>query len=213
MVDPVIIVIGIIFIIIVAMIIVGLFYFNRVVPAQPLITDFGLTIRTPNNLYMSIENINIPSEEENDIFPIITLKSLATGQPPEPTEGWYLDRVTNATTANANLVTFFNPSNSGYITYTVDANNNIVNNIIRADAITKPPDPVPGVPESFRGWFEVMQNSVDKTTTFKSLYPGPIRGQPQYLIAGNLGQVSVNPNLIPVTIGIPTNNNNIWIVG
>jgi hypothetical protein len=212
MVSAVTIVVGIIFVIIVIMIIVGFFYLNRVRAPTPLVTDFGLTIRTPNGLYMSLENMGVTVSGRTNVNPIMALKGLPTGQTPEPTEGWQLIRPSND--PNSNIVTLFNPSNSGYIRYTVDGNGNIVGGYILVDRNTPPPDPpTAGSTGSFLGWFELSQNNVNGTSTFKSLFPGPIKGQEQYLIAGNMGQIPDNPNIVPVTIGIPSNGNNIWIVG
>lgn len=211
MVSPIIIVLAIIFVIIVAIIITGFFYLNRDRPPIALITDFGLTIRTPNQLYLSIENVNITNPATQDIIPVMTLKNLPNGQSAEPTEGWYLLRPSN--NQQANIVTFFNPSNSGYIGYTLNSSGNVSNGVIPMNSITKPPDPIEGNPASFLGWFALEQNSVDNTTKFRSLYPGPVRSQDQYLITGTLGSLTLNPNVIPVTIGVPTNNNNLWIVG
>ena len=212
MVTPITIALGIIFIIIVLMIIVGFFYLNRVVPPTALVTGFGLTIKTSNGLYLSIENIDAASGQGvPNIMPIMVVKGLPNGQPPEPTEGWQLLRPTNQ--PKSNIVTFFNPSNSGYIKYVVDANGNIVGNIINVAQITPPPDPVDGNPASFLGWFALEQNAINNTTLFRSLYPGPIRGQNQYLIPGVLGQIPNDPNITPATIGIPSNGNNEWIVG
>lgn len=210
MVEPLTIVIGIIFVIVVLIIIVGLVAYNRNRSATELITNFGLTIKNNSSgLYMSMEMIRTAAGvEPENIFPIMILKSIPSGQDPEPTEGWILTRTLNNPTDN--LVTFFNPSTSGYITYDVDANGNIVGGIIRTDAVT-PVQPVPGDNLSFIGWFELSQTN--NITTFKSLFPGSIKGQNQYLIPGNLGQIATNPNTLPVTIGIPSNNNNQWIVG
>lgn len=211
MVNPIVIVLAIIFVIIVAIIITGFFYLNRDRPPIALITDFGLTIRTPDQLYLSIETVNVPNIATINIIPIMVVKGLPTGQPPEPTEGWYLLRPSN--NQQGNIVTFFNPTNSGYINYTVNSNGNILFNVIPQDSVTIPPDPVEGNPASFLGWFALEQNSVDNTTKFRSLYPGPIRGQDQYLITGTAGSLTFNPGVIPVTIGVPSNNNDVWIVG
>ena len=210
MVEPTTIVLGIIFLLIVLIIVVGFFYFNKSRPSTALITTFGLTIKTPGGLYMSMENISIiTSPIDVKIFPVMALKPLAQNQDAEPTQGWILKRPTFD--PNSNIVTFFNPSNSGYMNYTVDANGNIVDGVITIYGENIPPDPIAGDPASFLGWFEMNQNN--NITTFKSLFPGQIKGQDQYIIPGTERQISANPNVLPVTIGLPTGTNNQWIVG
>lgn len=205
----------IIFILVLLIIIVTLVFFNRTVAAVPLITDFGLTVRNLNSgLYMSIENITSTSGATG-IFPIMTVKALSQGQPAEPTEGWVLNRPTDTPTGTT--VTFFNPSNSGYIQYTTNsAGTSLDPNYILVDRPSVPPDPSASTGPSNIGWFSMSQLLVGNTTitTFKSIYPGQLNGQDQYLIPGVEGSASPsNPNIIPVTIGVPNNNNHYWVVG
>jgi hypothetical protein len=214
MVDVTTILLAIIFIIIIAIIIVTLLYFNRNIPAVALITNFGLTIQNVNTgLYMSIENINTSTSPTIlNAFPIITLKSLAPEQSPEPTEGWLLDRPTDAPTSTT--VTFFNPSNGGYINYNVNLDGTSLNpNYISVDRSSIPSNPTGGTGSIY--WFDIQQTLVGRNTitTFKSLYPGQLNGQDQFLIPGTVGISPNNPNVFPVTIGVPSNNNHYWIVG
>ena len=212
MVDPVIIILAIIFVIIVLIIIVSFFYLNRNIAPVALITNFGLTIRTVNRLYLSLQIVNVPNSASTiDDRPIITINALADGQSPVTTEGWYLIRPSNNLTGN--IVSFFNPTTSGYMNYKVDSNGNIVQNVIPMDLITVPPNPIEGNSGSFLHWFALEQNNIDNTTKFRSLFPGPIRCEEQYLIIGKPGVLIYNPGVLAATIGVPTNNNNVWIVG
>ena len=188
MVDAITIIIGIIFILIIAIIITGFFYFNTALLPTAIVTDFGLTIKSAvhENLYMSMETISI---------------SGPTG---------------------TSLVTFFNPSNGGNMTYNVNSDGTtLTGGFIRMDRDGKPPDPNPSDQTTFIGWFE-MQQAVSNNvtiTTFKSKYPGPIgpTGQQveQYLIPGseNSPNLPNNPSVQPVIIGPASNGNNGWIVG
>jgi hypothetical protein len=104
------------------------------------------------------------------------------------------------------MVTFFNPSNSGYINYGVTGTS-VIDGILRIDGVTKPPFTAP-----FLGWFEI--NQVNNVTTFKSLYPGQVGGQDQYIIPGKTNSVTSRPDILPVTIGVPVApTDNLWIVG
>lgn len=235
MVEATTILIAIIFIIIVAIIIAGFFFFNRDVAATAQITDFGLPIQNiSNNLFMTIENIEINTSPPGvapvfDIFPIMSLKERSAGQPLEPTEGWILKRPEGAT---GTTVTFFNPSNSGYMIYGVTGMSSgetgcsegtaasLQPPYIKMDRPSIPqPNPSCNNPSSQLAWFDMEQTVVNKTTvtTFRSLNPGPINGVDQFLIAAlEEGTASsFNPSVWAVTIGIPdaSAKNHQWVVG
>jgi len=144
----------------------------------------------------------------------MTLKSLSPGQPPEPTEGWVLKRP--LLNEQSSTINFYNPSNGGYISYNVNAAGTSLDplsNYIRVDNPSIPSDPTNGVGSIY--WFDIIQtlNGRNTITTFKSLYPGQLNGQDQFLIPGTLGILPKNPNILPVIIGVPVNNNHYWIVG
>ena len=230
MVDAITIIIGIIFILIIAIIITGFFYFNTALLPTAIVTDFGLTIKSAvhENLYMSMETISIsgptgPEPLPPAVFPIMSLKGLVPGQSPEPTEGWILQGLANPVSGptGTSLVTFFNPSNGGNITYNVNSDGTTLTGGFIGFTGGKPPDPNPNDQTTFIGWFE-MQQAVSNNvtiTTFKSKYPGPIgpTGQQveQYLIPGaeNSPNLPNNPSVQPVIIGPTSNGNNGWIVG
>ena len=226
MVDATTILLGFIFILIIALIITSFFYLNRDRVPVALVTTFGLTIKNVNNdLYISMENVSLedpanPISGDVDLFPIMSLKPIVPGQSPEPTEGWILDPIVNKI-EGLNLVTFLNPSNSGYITYDVNPDGTtLTGGFIRTDLATRPPDPTSNNITSFKGWFDMNQivsNNIT-ITTFRSLYPGKIggtTGTDQYLIPGSENSPGLpnNPNVQPVTIGPASNGNNNWIVG
>ena len=222
------IILGIVFFLIIAIVFTVFFFFNRQVMATAQVTKFGLTIQNANTSlnYMSIENIEVDTgtgtTEGQDLFPIMSIKPLATDSTPEPTEGWLLERPSND--QSGTVVTFFNPANGGFMNYSVDSTGTkITTPYIMMDGESElspiPPDPNISGQAGQIGWFVMEQNVVNSKTVnaFRSLYPGPINGVNQYLVPGPpIASFPFNPNIkniTPVTIDIPSNGNNFWLVG
>lgn len=216
--DPTTIILGIIFFLIIAIIIVFVFFYNRELPPTALITDFGLTIQNVNSsLYMTMENIDVPMGSTGqfqsfNIFPVMSTKAILPGNDPEPTEGWILERPNNGPTGM--VVTFFNSSNSGYVNYSVSSDGTRIDPPYIAMNARSPPSPpidsTSAVPANI-GWFMMEQTVVNEktVTAFRSLYPAN-----QYLIPlATNGAFPGNADIILVTIGVPTNGNNLWLVG
>src|SRR5258708_3132243 len=145
--DPTTILLGIIFIIVIGIFIAIFFFLNRDIPATAQVTDFGLTIQelaSGTGLYMTLENI-LGTTADNYVFHIMSLKAVPLGQHPEPTEGWLLDRPSSDPFGTT--VTFFNPTNNGFMTYNVDpTNTQLQPPYIRMDKAVIPSDPVTSNP-------------------------------------------------------------------
>jgi len=193
----------IILIVFILFIIIGIYIVYRVninksTNPTPEITNFGITITTPDGKFWAVNDVTLPTAENNSATYIGATLNGISGM---PNTGWTL----KSSQDNPNTIAILNTLTTYYLLATTNpvagvTTNNLVLANITPDPGTKPDGNNNG------NWFIVTKITEDITYyTFESLLI-PDR----FIIPGS--PIPGDPNqFTPLIIGVPANNNNRFI--
>jgi len=214
---------GLIFIFIILIIIVYLVYYNRTTVPSAEITNFGFTLSTQDQRFLTVETLFIPFGGPTPV-PAMTLQKIAFGQYATAAEGWNLFDVEKQA-----IIPFLGtqPGGTGATGPAPTPSNTkvaLVNNLTNgfADGVVYqgvPPltifaakdddPPVDGDANVFILEYDMTKPKVIK---LKSATLPQINGQDQYMIPGPVLGVPPGNTATTIVFGVPTDNNNEWIV-